>query len=146
MLNSDICKEITKKGYAKERIRADAAEPKSNAELRHLGLTRLQKSVKGKDSIMFGISAIQEYKIYIHPKCINFIAEISSYCFAKDKFDKPLNQPEDDNNHLMDAMRYAFYDVRYFNPTPPQRQRLTPQQQINKTYAVKPNDMKGGWI
>lgn len=146
MLNSDICKEITKKGYAKERIRADAAEPKSNAELRNLGLTRLQKSVKGKDSVMFGISAIQEYKIYIHPKCINFIAEISSYCFAKDKFDKPLNQPEDENNHLMDAMRYAFYDVRYFHPAPPQRQRLTPQQRINKTYAVKPNDMKGGWI
>ena len=146
MFNSDIAKEITKKGYAKERIRADAAEPKSNAELRTLGLPRLLKSVKGKDSIMFGISAIQEYKIFILPSCINFIAEISSYCFAKDKFDKPLNVPEDENNHLMDAMRYAFYDVRFFKPEIPQKKRRTPQEIINKTYAVKPNDMKGGWI
>ena len=32
----------------------------------------------------------------------------SLYSWKKDKFGKALNEPEDDNNHLMDAMRYAL--------------------------------------
>ena len=44
MLNSDIADEIKKKGFAKELIRADAAEPKSNDDLRRLGLQRLNPS------------------------------------------------------------------------------------------------------
>ena len=112
MLNSDIAKMIISKGYAKERIRADAAEPKSNDDLRRLGLHRITPSVKGKDSIINGITAIQEYKIGVSPKCKNTIAELSSYCWKKDNAGGGTNVPEDKNNHLMDAMRYAFYDVK----------------------------------
>ncbi len=108
MLNSDIAKAITDKGYAKERIRADSAEPKSNDDLRRLGISRIQPSVKGKDSVINGITNISEYFITVHPSCKNTIAELSTYCW--DKGDK--NQPEDKNNHLMDALRYAFYDVK----------------------------------
>ena len=63
MLNCDIAEMIKKKGYAKERIRADCAEPKSNEDLRRLGISRIMPSVKGKDSILNGIVQIQEYKI-----------------------------------------------------------------------------------
>ena len=63
---------------------------------------------KGKDSIINGIQKIQDYMIIIHPRCVNFLTEISCYSWDKDKFDKPINRPIDDNNHLMDAMRYAL--------------------------------------
>ena len=146
MLNSDIANMITAKGYAKEIIRADAAEPKSNADLKRMGIQRLMPSVKGKDSVMHGIAEIQECKIFVKPTCTNAIMELSSYCFAKDKDDRGLNKPEDFNNHLMDALRYGFYDVKFFRPAPPTRKRLTTDERINRKYGVKPGDLKGNWI
>lgn len=106
--NRAIYEEIKDMGYVKERIIADSAEPKSNDELKGLGLTRISGAKKGKDSVMNGIQWIQDLKIIIHPRCVNFLMEISTYQWKKDKFDKKLNEPEDDNNHLMDAMRYAL--------------------------------------
>ena len=145
MLNSDIAEMIKAKGYAKEIIRADAAEPKSNDDLRRLGIQRIMPSVKGRDSIMHGIAEIQEYKIYVKPTCSNTIMELSSYCFAKDKDDRGLNKPEDMNNHLMDALRYGFYDVKFFRPAEPARKRLTTDERINRRYGIKNTDFKGGW-
>ena len=108
MLNCDIANKIISMGYGKERIRADSAEPKTNDDLRRLGLLRLQPSVKGRDSVINGIMNISEYKIFVDPKCKNTLSELSSYCW-----DKSLpNTPVDKNNHLMDALRYAFYDVK----------------------------------
>lgn len=147
MLNSDIAEMIKAKGYAKEIIRADAAEPKSNDDLRRMGIQRIMPSVKGRDSIIHGITEIQEYKIFVNPTCANTIMELSSYCFAKDKDDKGLNKPEDMNNHLMDALRYGFYDVKFFRPVDPdaKRKRPTTDERINRRYGVHPSDFKGGW-
>ena len=108
MSNEDIKDKVTDMGYAKERIKADSAEPKSIAYLRKAGLSRIRAAKKGPDSIRAGISIIQDYKIIIHPRCVNFITEISNYTWDKDKFDNPINKPIDDFNHLMDAMRYAM--------------------------------------
>lgn len=108
MSNERIAEEVTKMGYAKERITADSAEPKSIDRLRELGIYRIKGARKGKDSINNGIDYIQDFKIIIHPKCVNFITEISNYTWDKDKFDNKLNKPIDDFNHLMDAMRYAM--------------------------------------
>lgn len=147
MLNTDIAQEIKRRGYAKERIRADAAEPKSNDDLKRLGLARVLPSVKGPDSILNGISAIQEYMIYVHPACTNTIMELSSYAWQTDNNQNGLNKPIDRNNHLMDALRYAFYDVRFFKPeNPAVRTRLTPDQRYEKYYGLNPSDFSGGWI
>lgn len=108
MSNEDILSKVSEMGYAKERIKADSAEPKSIAYLRKAGLNRIRAAKKGPDSIRAGISIIQDYKIIIHPRCVNFITEISNYTWDKDKFDNMVNKPIDDFNHLMDAMRYAM--------------------------------------
>ena len=108
MSNEDIKEKVSEMGYFKERIKADSAEPKSIAYLRKAGLTRIRAAKKGPDSIRAGISIIQDYKIIIHPRCVNFITEISNYTWDKDKFDNAINKPIDDFNHLMDAMRYAM--------------------------------------
>lgn len=111
MSNERIHAEITAMGYAKERIRADCAEPKSIDRLRELGLTRIRAARKGRDSIRNGIDALQGYTIIVHPRCPSFLTEISCYCWAQDKNGKWLNEPVDEKNHLMDAMRYAFEEI-----------------------------------
>ena len=107
--NRKIKDELTEMGYGKEKYTADSAEPKSIDELSSLGL-RVKGAKKGKDSINNGIQFIQELEIIIHPRCVNFLTEISNYTWDKDKFGNKLNKPIDDFNHLMDAMRYALED------------------------------------
>lgn len=105
--NKMIYDEIAEMGYAKERIIADSAEPKSIDELRGLGLRRIEAAKKGKDSINNGIQFIQNFEIIIHPRCTNFITEINNYTWDKDKFGNCINKPVDDFNHLMDSLRYG---------------------------------------
>ncbi len=146
MLNSDIANMIMSKGFAKERIRADSAEPKSNDDLRRLGIGRIAPSIKGKDSIINGIAFIQEFKIYVRPCCKNMIMELSSYCWKKDKSDNGINVPEDTDNHLCDALRYAMYDLRFFKPQDPEtKHRLTQDERYNRSQGVSAVDFSGGW-
>ena len=105
--NRAIHSKIVQAGYAKERVTADSAEPKSIDELKGLGL-RISPAKKGKDSILNGIQWIQDLEIIIHPRCVNFLTEISNYTWDEDKFGNKQNKPIDDFNHLMDAMRYAL--------------------------------------
>lgn len=108
MTNEMIAEKITKMGYSKEKIIADSAEPKSIDRLYELGLRRIRRATKGRDSVNNGIDYVQDFKMIIHPKCVNFITEISNYVWDEDKFGHKVNKPIDDFNHLMDAMRYAM--------------------------------------
>lgn len=107
MSNERIAQEIQRMGFAKERIVADSAEPKSIDRLRTLGITHITKASKGRDSVNAGIDLLQDYHIIIHPRCVNFLTEISNYTWTLDKSGHRINVPVDDFNHLMDAMRYA---------------------------------------
>lgn len=106
--NKAIYQNIAAMGYAKEKIIADSAEPKSIDELRDLGLYHISGARKGRDSINNGIQYIQDFKIIVHPRCVNFLTEINNYTWDVDKFGKKINKPIDDFNHLMDAMRYGL--------------------------------------
>lgn len=134
MLNCDIAAEIKKRGYSKERIRADCAEPKSNDDLKRMGIGRIVPSVKGRDSILNGIATINEYHITVNPKCVNMIKELSTYTYDRKKSENGLVMPKDCDNHLCDALRYAFYDVRFFKP----------ESKAKNTGNFK-DTFKGGW-
>ncbi len=109
MSNEMIAEKITSLGYSKERIRADSSEPKSIDRLRTLGLQRIERARKGRDSVNSGIDYLQDYHIIIHPRCVNFLTEIGNYTWATEsKTGRKLNVPIDDFNHLMDAMRYGM--------------------------------------
>lgn len=108
MSNEAIAAEVQRMGYSKEKITADSAEPKSIARLHELGLYHIRAARKGKDSINNGIDYLQDFHMIVHPRCVNFLTEISNYTWATDsKTGKKLNIPVDDFNHLMDAMRYG---------------------------------------
>lgn len=105
--NRKIFDNLSQMGYSKDRFTGDSAEPKSIDELKGYGM-RITGATKGKDSIINGIQWIQDCEIIIHPRCVNFLTEISNYTWDKDKFGNKLNRPIDDFNHLMDAMRYGL--------------------------------------
>ena len=111
MVNSEIVSMIKYKGYAKEVIIADSAEPKSIEEIRRAGIIRIKDAAKGPDSIRNGIQLIQDYKIIVHPKCENTLLELSNYCWAT-KDGVAINKPIDAYNHLMDALRYAMEQIK----------------------------------
>ena len=105
--NAQIAEQIKAMGYAGQRIICDSAEPKSIAELQDHGIRNAEASRKGADSVLHGIQQIQNYTIIVHTKCIEFYREICNYCWAKDKFDKPIDKPEHEFSHGMDGMRYG---------------------------------------
>ncbi len=139
MLNCDIAAEINRLGFSKERIRADCAEPKSNDDLKRMGISRITPSVKGRDSILNGISAINEYKITVHPDCVNMIRELSSYVYDERVSGSGLKMPKDSDNHLCDALRYAFEDVKHFHPC--RESEKTPDYPS----GITKSDLNGGW-
>lgn len=108
LTNMQIYENLNLMGYANRRIIADSAEPKSIEEVRQFGLHRVVPAKKGPDSVRAGIQKLQDYKIIVHPKCFNTIIELSNYVWDVDKdTGKQINEPIDEYNHLMDAMRYA---------------------------------------
>lgn len=118
MLNDEIAKMIEDKGYAKERIIADSAEQKSIAEIKKLGIRKLKPAKKGKDSVMNGIQYLQQYKIYVHNRCINVKMEFDNYTWEKDKnTGEYINRPIDKYNHLIDSLRYSMEAIRYAGAT-----------------------------
>lgn len=103
--NSDISRLLKDHKIVGEII-ADSAEPKSIAELKRYG-HKIMGVVKGKDSINFGISLLQEKDILITSSSKNVIDEFTKYSWKKDKEGKKTNYPEDINNHSIDALRYV---------------------------------------
>ena len=111
LTNAALYDRIAAKGYVKEQITADSAEPKSIDELKALGLRRVRGARKGRDSVANGIQYIQNYEIVVLPHCVNFLREIGNYAWETDRAGEKLNVPADDHNHLMDAMRYAMEEM-----------------------------------
>lgn len=112
MMNDSIASWIKYKGYAKERIYADAAEQKSIDEIKRNGVPNIKPAIKGQGSIMWGIDLLQQYHIIVDPKCENMITELQNYSWRKDrKTNEYVNEPNDEFNHLCDALRYAMQKI-----------------------------------
>lgn len=106
MLNKDIAAAL--KPY-NTYWRADSADPKSIAELNQLGL-KVLPSTKGKDSVNFGIQAMQGITILVTSRSVNVIKEMRRYAWDRDKNGQSTGKPIDMYNHSMDAIRYFVSD------------------------------------
>lgn len=111
LTNDKIAEAITSLGYAKEQIRADSAEKKSNQELRNLGISRVIDVKKGAGSVMQGIQYLLQYEWIVDERCVKTIEELENYTWKKDKAtNEYINEPVDSYNHCLDAIRYAIQD------------------------------------
>lgn len=104
--NDQIAKRMKSFGIRKnDFVVADSSEPKSIAEINAYGFS-VKGAEKGKDSINFGISVLQEYEMLVTSRSVNMIKELRKYSWDKDKTGKVLNIPIDDFNHAIDPARY----------------------------------------
>lgn len=108
-LTNDLLAERAKAMIADERVVCDSSEPKSIQELCNHGV-RAVGAVKGKDSVNFGIDWLKQQTIIVDKGCINLQNELSQYHWKKDAGGNSLKIPVDKNNHLIDALRYAYED------------------------------------
>lgn len=101
LTNPDISNVLDKSN----RYVGDSAEPKSIEELRRLGL-RIEPAEKGKDSVKSGIDVLKRYKLNLIGH--NLVKEFKSYKWKTDRLTgKPVNEPVDFMNHLIDGIRYV---------------------------------------
>ena len=111
--NEDLIEIIKSLGFSKSVIMADAAEPKSIAEIKSGGIQKIRACKKGKDSILHGIQQLQQYEIIVHPNCRGIITEFENYTWQKDRQSgEYINKPIDDFNHYIDALRYSLQCVK----------------------------------
>lgn len=153
LLNKPIADIIL--NQTKALVIADSAEPKSIDEIRLHGVTILPAQ-KGPGSINRGIGYVQQQCISITKRSVNTIKEYRNYNWLTDKDGKILNEPIDDMNHSMDAVRYAIAsmkdpnrmtaNVHYSSGTVPrnnlnpvQSAPNTPKQKVATTYIPRYN-------
>jgi len=108
MLTDEIYQMYIDKGLKNAEIIADSAEKRLITEIKRKGISNIKPSVKGQGSIMQGVQFIQGFKIYVRPSCEHTIEELNTYTFDQDKDGNWLNKPIDENNHILDALRYSL--------------------------------------
>lgn len=92
----------------KQIIIADAAEPKSIADLRNEDL-KVIACKKYAGSVLYGIKWLQHRRIIIDPKRTpNALREFTQYEYVTTKDGEFLADVPDKDNHLIDATRYAL--------------------------------------
>jgi phage terminase large subunit len=97
-------------GIENHTIRADSARPESISYLKRHGLPSITGVKKGKGSVEDGISFIKSFDgVIIHPSCVHTIEEFRLYSYKTDRLSGDvLPVLVDDNNHHIDAIRYAL--------------------------------------
>ena len=110
MTSQDIHKEFKNLKLEGRVIYAESSEPRLNDFLRRSGWN-IRPTLKGKDSIVAGIDLLKRYKLFVTPDSKNLIHELRNYKWSKDKTEKLTNIPIDKNNDLLDALRYATFNI-----------------------------------
>ena len=99
-------------GSRKWLIVADSARPETISYLKRQGF-RIKGAKKGKDSVEEGVKFLQSYNIVVHPRCKHTIAELGNYSWKVDPKTKEITAIlKDDDNHIIDPLRYALEGVR----------------------------------
>ena len=94
-------------------VRADNARPESISYLKRNGIPRIVACEKGKGSVEDGIQFIKSFKkVIIHPRCEQTAKEFDLYSYKVDRLSGDiLPVLVDQNNHAIDALRYALEPV-----------------------------------
>ena len=113
MTNEESGKIILARKYTDAYVTEDSAEPKSIADHRSMGIPA-KAAAKGPGSVEYGMKWLQKRKIVIDKKRTpNAYKEFVGYEYERNKEGDIISGYPDENNHLIDATRYAL--ERVFN-------------------------------
>lgn len=108
--NEDAARALKQKGVTPaDLLICDSAEPKSIADFIALGLSA-RGAEKGADSVPYSMKWLQRLRaIVIDPaRCPHTAQEFADYELERDKEGNFISQYPDQNNHHIDATRYAL--------------------------------------
>lgn len=114
MMNADIAEALNARQIARNvHIWADAAEPKSIAEIGHasgLNIRACDKSAPVRsERLKWQLQWMQGWRLCVTKSSLNLIRELRNYTWAKDRDGNLTDTPIDTWNHACDAMRYALF-------------------------------------
>ena len=99
-------------GIPKEaKIYADSAEPKDILDLQNMGWNVIAAK-KAPGSVLAGVKFIMKYTTFVTERSRNIWYENENYRWRLDQNKQPLDEPEDKNNHAMDALNYGTEELR----------------------------------
>ncbi|WP_303328138.1 PBSX family phage terminase large subunit [Butyricimonas paravirosa] len=87
------------------KVFADSQDPRLIQEIKNRGVN-IYPVDKFPGSIKAGIDKIKDMEFFVTERSYNLIAELRKYVWDKDKDGNYINEPIDEYNHLMDAIRY----------------------------------------
>lgn len=108
MTSGDIIRELRREEANGDDgfVYSESADPRLIDEIT-LGGVIIYPVIKGQGSILEGLSKMLDMEIYVTKRSVNLQEELRNYVYAKDKFGKYTNYPEDHHNHgVGDAARY----------------------------------------
>ena len=82
-------------------------------ELRDIGAKNMFAAHKGNGSVEQGLTLMSEYEFIIDPSLVETVKEFNLYSWKKGPDGNPTSQPEDANNHHIDAIRYGMQQILY---------------------------------
>ena len=90
-------------------IVADSARPEIIAEIKAQGF-RIVGADKNAGSVLRGIDRVKQHQVAYDGKDLE--REYLSYAWRTKRSGETLDEPQDGNDHLMDALRYAIDDLQ----------------------------------
>lgn len=110
LLNKPIADLLLNYAFPETLVVADSAEPKSIDEIKLYGVN-IFPAVKGQGSIRTGIAFVQNQRISVTKRSVNLIKEYRNLLWKTDKNGRIINEPEEGDDHCMDAVRYALNSI-----------------------------------
>lgn len=131
MKNNQIAAILNNLDQPSTLVIGDSAEPKSIADINEYGINIIGVKKAGGDDPLgnkktfkqFGIDFVGQQRISVTKRSSNIWREYMAYLHKEDKDGKILNDPEDGNDHAMDATLYGFMGLR-------------PQEEDEETYTT----------
>lgn len=92
---------------------ADSARPETISYMQRHGYPRIVSAVKGAKSLEEGVEFLKSFDIVVHPRCQHLIDELTLYSYMTDPLTgQILPRLQDQDNHVIDALRYACESAR----------------------------------
>jgi len=120
MHNNEIASFLNNSDKPNTLVIGDSAEPKSISELQLNGVNVIGVKKAGGDDTLgnkqsfkqYAIDYVQQQQISFTKRSLNLEREYLAYLHKEDKDGNILNDPEDGNDHAMDALLYGFTGLR----------------------------------
>lgn len=108
---NEIATAIGNMNLKKTKLYVDSSEPRTIQYFKNEGINAVP-CLKGKDSVRAGLMFLQDSLIIVHPKCQNFITELSNFSYIKSKITGEYTEDTTHEwSHAIDACRYAYSDI-----------------------------------